>query len=390
MAVLALVCLSDEAEAAIYWGNGPPIGRANLDGTHENRGFIMPVPSGGGTSYACGGVAVNSSHIFWADPSRGAIGRANLDGSGPDHDFITGAQNPCGVAVNASHVYWTNFSGDSLGRAKLDGSDVDQAFLGPISNPCGVAVNETFIFWSSNDPSYIGRALIAGPTEVPKIYEGSSDYDLCGLAVNETHVFWGSFENSIGRAGIDGSSVDEAFVVGVERPCGLAVDGEYLYWMESTLDGGVGRATLEGGAVSRRIIGSLHYSCGVAVDSVVVGPAFVLPTPQPSPCSIDAVKFNKRKGFAFVRVIGPPHGSLTVRTRGLIGRVLSSPPPPMVHGSWRWWVKVRPRDSGYVARRIRARLKRRGRARVRLRIKCEESGKTAATAMRRFALRRVR
>ncbi|MBI3660071.1 hypothetical protein HY230_06330 [Candidatus Acetothermia bacterium] len=38
-------------------------------------------------------------HIYWANRNTGTIGRANLDGTGVNQSFITGASIPFGVAV---------------------------------------------------------------------------------------------------------------------------------------------------------------------------------------------------------------------------------------------------------------------------------------------------
>jgi hypothetical protein len=46
-------------------------------------------------------MAVDSSHLYWANWDAGAIDRANLDGSGVNASFITGADHPFGVAVDA-------------------------------------------------------------------------------------------------------------------------------------------------------------------------------------------------------------------------------------------------------------------------------------------------
>src|SRR5919201_4463873 len=69
--------------------------------------------------------------IYWAnsDGGGGTIGRANLDGTGVNQSFITGASHPCGVAVNSSHVFWGNDSGSSVGRANLSGTGVSQGFI---------------------------------------------------------------------------------------------------------------------------------------------------------------------------------------------------------------------------------------------------------------------
>ena len=70
-------------------------------------------------------MAVDGTHVYWANNASGTIGRANLDGSNPNQSFITGANAPIGVAVDGAHVYWTNFpqsAGTGIGRANLDGS----------------------------------------------------------------------------------------------------------------------------------------------------------------------------------------------------------------------------------------------------------------------------
>jgi sugar lactone lactonase YvrE len=54
------------------------------------------------------------------------IGRANLDGTGANPNFITSATNPDGLAVDGSHIYWANSGSTTIGRANLDGTGVDQ------------------------------------------------------------------------------------------------------------------------------------------------------------------------------------------------------------------------------------------------------------------------
>ena len=76
-----------------------------------------------GADIPCGDVAVNGAHIYWANYDGDTIGRANLDGSGVDQNFISGADEPCQVAVDASHVYWGNLGPSTIGRANLDGTE---------------------------------------------------------------------------------------------------------------------------------------------------------------------------------------------------------------------------------------------------------------------------
>ena len=123
--------------AHVYWANlvDGTIGRANLDGTGVNQSFIT------GAIVPCG-VAVDGAHIYWANAGAGdTIGRANLDGTGVDQGFISGASNPCGVAVDGAHVYWANGGNGTIGRANLNGTGVNQSFIAGASGPCGVAVD---------------------------------------------------------------------------------------------------------------------------------------------------------------------------------------------------------------------------------------------------------
>jgi virginiamycin B lyase len=139
----------------VYWTNHgfgplPPgtIGQANLDGTGVNQSFIAD-PS---TPL---GLAVDSNHIYWANVFDGTIGRANLDGTGVNQSFITGAVAPVAVAVDSGHVYWADQGtcatticpdppppGDgTIGRANLDGTGVNLSFITGATRPDGVAVD---------------------------------------------------------------------------------------------------------------------------------------------------------------------------------------------------------------------------------------------------------
>ncbi len=79
LAALALTALAftAPADADVYWTNynAATIGRANLDGTGVDQGFIH-------TAYSPWGLAADDEHIYWA--AGGTIGRANLDGTGVD------------------------------------------------------------------------------------------------------------------------------------------------------------------------------------------------------------------------------------------------------------------------------------------------------------------
>jgi hypothetical protein len=255
--------------AFVYWGDfdNNTVGRANLDGSGVQHNFI------GGATYPCG-VAVDAGHLYWGNNGANSgttIGRADLAGRGVDQTFVSGANAPCGVAVNESHVYWANNAGanSTIGRANLDGSAAENAFIPDVSSPCGVAVDGQHVYWVSRTiPARIGRANLDG-TGVDRDFITGLGNSACGIAVDGSHVYWGGFTTqAVGRANLDGTGVDESFITGGSFPCGVAVDGAHVYWGNAGADT-IGRAGLDGSDSNESFVAGAAKSCGIAVDSLI-------------------------------------------------------------------------------------------------------------------------
>ena len=90
-------------------------------------------------------IAVSNRHLYWANLSGNTIGRANVDGTGVNQSFITGATAPYGVAVDSNYVYWSNVNAGTIGRANLDGTGVNQNFIAAPAGPEAVAVDSNYI-----------------------------------------------------------------------------------------------------------------------------------------------------------------------------------------------------------------------------------------------------
>jgi hypothetical protein len=257
-------------------GVGPAVGRANLDGSGANQSFV-PLPQ------AATGVAVDGSHIYWANPTTNTIGRANLDGTGVNQSFITGASKPQYVAVDGSHVYWTNAvtgvnGAGTIGRANLDGTSPNQSFITGANNPQGIALDGSFVYWANAGTTEatraIGRANLDGTSPSQSfvaVTEGTSGP--FGVAVNASFIYWtnprsgGGLAGRIGRATIAGASPNQDFVTELGFPRGLALDGSYLYWANNTsfLGTSIGRVKLDGSERSRGFIRTTAAQ-GVAAD----------------------------------------------------------------------------------------------------------------------------
>jgi hypothetical protein len=213
------------------------------------------------------GVAVEGSHIYWADPSNGTIGRANLDGSNTEN-FIEVPPSECEeiepgvfaqvpskpryVAVDAGHIYWTNTGkldedgepaegGGTIGRADIDGSEtsIEPGFICGASNPQGIAVNATHIYWAkaAKDPVQrsLARAAIDGSEVEPEFHKLFTNNSVpYGIALNANHVYFAFNEGSsnngyLERMTLGGGESTVMFIskVGIR---GVAVDGANIYW----------------------------------------------------------------------------------------------------------------------------------------------------------------
>jgi phosphodiesterase/alkaline phosphatase D-like protein/streptogramin lyase len=250
------------ADAYVYWSHFNRLGRANLDTSALKTNFIL----GAGSNLQ--GVAVDSSHIYWGSASGGTIGRANLDGTGVNPSFITGASNVQGVAVDAGHIYWSNFGFHTIGRANLDGTGVNQNFIDTTVSDAafGVAVDAGHIYWANEGlADGIARANLDGTGVNQTFITGlNAPY---GMAVDAGHVYWtDSTDNVVGRANLDGTGVSKSFITGAATPVGVAVNATHVYWVNNQ-NSTIGRANLDGSGVNQSYLTLPFITTFVALDA---------------------------------------------------------------------------------------------------------------------------
>lgn len=289
------------APVYLYWANGKTtIGRARLDGTGIEQSFISGTGRGPcgialDREHIYWGERIGGK--VGSPDKGGAIGRANRDGSGVNAEFIpTPRHHGCGVAIAGSHIYWTSTacwlsprpragncwwspsSPATIGRANVDGTGVDDQFITGLAiprspafktaDPCGIAVAGKYIYWTNaaegGKTEPIGRANIDG-AEVNKHFITGVPNGFCGIAVAGGHIYWtnGRF---LGRANLEGTGINRRFIPTPGGACGVAVYQDHIYWGQSTGRGAhpptIGRAKLDGSAVNNQFITGIHDSCG--------------------------------------------------------------------------------------------------------------------------------
>jgi hypothetical protein len=200
----------------LYWtnqDNGTPgtLSEANTDGSSPQTLITgLPVPEG---------VAVDSSHIYWANFDDGTINEANLDGSNPQA-LITGQNFPDSVAVDSSHIYWISFRSATINEANLDGSN-PQTLITSQGFPQALAVDNSHIYWTANNGT-INEANLDGSNPQTLI---TGLFSPGGIAVDSSHIYWTISEfttGTINEANLDGSN-PQTLVTGQDSPYGVAV-----------------------------------------------------------------------------------------------------------------------------------------------------------------------
>ena len=192
------------------------------------------------------GVAVDGQHIYWANSGGDTIGRANLDGTGVNQSFITGARYPHGVAVDGQHIYWTNNHATRSGVRTSTAPASIRASSPARATPYGVAVDGQHIYWAN----YSTTRSAARTSTVPASIRASSPAPAPrrGGGRRPAHLLGQLLRSgTIGRANLDGTGVDQSFITGADGPHGVAVDGQHIYWANSP--GAIGRANLDGTGV---------------------------------------------------------------------------------------------------------------------------------------------
>jgi hypothetical protein len=160
-------------------------------------------------------------------------------------------------------IYWGGTG--TIGAANFDGTNPNPKYFQfqyPGLFYCDVAVSDTHLYWGG----WFGiwRVNFDGPATPTEIVPGLSNP--CGIAIDGSYVYWSNRAGKgIGRAALDGSQRNDAFITtGMDGPCEVAVDAGFVYWADWR---GIGRARLDGSGVEPGFIPGALGGCGLAVDA---------------------------------------------------------------------------------------------------------------------------
>jgi hypothetical protein len=302
LALIVLLLVPPRAHGNfVYWSNQSPgtsIGRAKINGTGVNDNFIAGLDDPNG-------VAVDSRFVYWSQGGiSGSIGRANLDGTGANPNFIppsTGISDPAGIAVTSSGIYWAQPG--SIGHANLDGSSPNSTFI-PVAGlvPCGVATDSSFVYWLDRGlGNQIGRAKLDGTSPEPNFVTVSVS---CGIAVDGNFLYWGAGANAVGRVPVGGGTPDNSFIpaAATAGTSGVAINPQYIFWGNPGATA-IARANLNGS------------SPNPTLGPGATNPSLLAAAPS-NKITINSVTRKKKKGTAIVNAKVPGPGQVGIANTG--------------------------------------------------------------------------
>jgi hypothetical protein len=252
--------------ANVYWmnsgdnGSGYPI-RAQFvpvgqpSGTPSNAGAIMKVPILGGTpvvlatflfppgkagqdAFVPGGIAVDSTSVYWTSSWSGEIFEVALAGGTPV-TLVSGQNAPHSISVDSTHVYWANY--DAVMKApKAGGSAV--ALVSGLPMVSTIVVDSQSVYWSTaNIPGSVGRVPLGGGNATTF---ASNQYGPIFLVLSGSNLCW---TLACGAVCVPVAGGCSTFLPAVEQNY-LASDGRYFYgW---THHSELAQVSLAGGSVS--------------------------------------------------------------------------------------------------------------------------------------------
>ncbi|MEQ1921297.1 MAG: LamG-like jellyroll fold domain-containing protein [Pyrinomonadaceae bacterium] len=244
------------------------IARANVDGTDLDLSKF-PIPG------SAIGVTVDTVNgkLYWSSFATGGIGRMNLDGSGVEPNFLPGPL-PIGMAVDTTNG-WLYLADAAVKRVRLDGTGLETIVpglnIGGVAACSGIALDvpNNKLYYAFN--TAIGRANLDGTGNNQNfiVHGGGAPSDDVAIDRTNNKLYWTvSGGNKIGRANVDGTSLESAWL-SVAGPRSLIVDPQAskIFWSDGS---GVGRANLDGTGVNSSFLTGVSGSWGIALGDVDV------------------------------------------------------------------------------------------------------------------------
>jgi hypothetical protein len=141
---------------------GGVLGRVDVDGTNNIQNFGN---SGGASMDYAYRLAVDANWIYVTGSQQ--IRRYPIDGGSMDSSWaVTGVGDLRGLAVDSQYLYWSTYPSRFIGRANLDGTARNSEWIAARASSgegvWGITVTGSSIYWMTRSAGSVGRANLDG------------------------------------------------------------------------------------------------------------------------------------------------------------------------------------------------------------------------------------
>jgi hypothetical protein len=129
-----------------------------------------------------------------------------------------------------------------------------------------------FIYWTNDRNGSIGRANIDGSGVNEAFIHSTTGGKIGGggMAVDKHDIYWtsanGGTATTVLGAKLNGSGVKKDLITGGHNPCGVTADSKYIYWA-GDVGSAIGRANRNGTGANPNFIATGAGVCGLVVTS---------------------------------------------------------------------------------------------------------------------------
>jgi hypothetical protein len=179
-------------------------------------------------------------YVFWNNDGDGNILRAPKDG-GPPVVLATVTVPPGGLAVDSTYVYFADQDASAISRVQQDGGGLMLLGTTPDAGrfPPRLAVDAVNIYWSG----VTNGSIMQLPKDGGAFFELASGYTTpSGIATDGTYVYFGvpTTDGGVFKVPVGGTTVTP-LATQQNRPGALAVSGPFVVWANAG-DGTIMRA----------------------------------------------------------------------------------------------------------------------------------------------------
>jgi hypothetical protein len=191
-------------------------------------------------------VAVDSTHVVWANMSDSTIDEVNLDGTNPSV-LLTGV-SVSELTIGGAYVYYTGTYDAGTGLFSLDQSG-NTSMVSSFGDACVWVVGSS-AYVVDRGTNTIAQIDLGTGAETPLLQASSDVTNPWGVATDTSSLYWSDGVSEVGsiwRDPLDGGPATE-LAMNQRRPQCVAVDdGGAVYWANFD-DGTVSEWTVAGGS----------------------------------------------------------------------------------------------------------------------------------------------